>query len=239
MASAAMPYILRVDQPEPLLRHEVEPARFVEQAGRRIGSGPGVGRDLEAALGHAPHQRRRFQLHVDALRPVLEEPLARIVVLVVALDEVDQLLVLQPRAPGLGERPRRLRAVIAQVPVAARIQAEPAVAVRHVGPFGQGLLDDVIHRAILRAGGRDVRRAVRNSQPPTRSGIVAHMPRWQRHRGKPTWPPCAGCHRVTCAPTSPGRGRLSAGTNGSLVAFTTSVGMRIADRCGLAEPRSQ
>ena len=28
--------------------------------------------------------------------------------------------------------------------------------------------------------------------------------------GKPTWPPCAGCHSVTCAPTSPGCGRLAA-----------------------------
>jgi hypothetical protein len=37
-----------------------------------------------------------------------------------------------------------LRLLVAHAPVAARVQAQPAVAVRHVRPFGQGLLDEII-----------------------------------------------------------------------------------------------
>jgi hypothetical protein len=40
-------------------------------------------------------------------------------------------------------------AFVAQIPVATRIEAEPAVAMRHSGPFGEGLFDDVVHEGIV------------------------------------------------------------------------------------------
>ena len=64
-------------------------------------------------------------------------------------------------------------------------------------------------------------------------------PPGQRPPGKPTCPPWTGCQSVTCAPTSRACGSEPAGTNGSLSAFSTSAGTRIAARCGLAEARAQ
>jgi hypothetical protein len=144
-------HVLCVNQPEPDRRDQIKPAGLVEQAGRDVDRLAGMGRHGEPAalVRHAPDQRRGLQLHVHALRPVLEEPLPFVVVLVVAVDEVDQLVVSQHRALGLQEWPLRLGAVVAHVPVAARVEAEPVVAVRHVGPLGERLFDDVVHLFIL------------------------------------------------------------------------------------------
>ena len=38
-----------------------------------------------------------------------------------------------------------LRGVISQVPMAAFIQAQPAIAVGHMGPLGHGLSDNIVH----------------------------------------------------------------------------------------------
>ena len=108
-----------------------------------------------------PDKGRDFKLDIHTLRPVLEKPATMSIALVIAGDEVDQLVMLEQRPLGewifatlalllQGKWPGCLRAVVAQIPVAACIQPEPAEAVRNIWPFRNGLLDDVIHRAILR-----------------------------------------------------------------------------------------
>ena len=44
-----------------------------------------------------------------------------------------------------GKTTHRLRAVIAHPPLPTRVQAQPAIAVWHVGPFGYGFKNNVIH----------------------------------------------------------------------------------------------
>ena len=65
------------------------------------------------------------------------------------------------------------------------------------------------------------------SQPNTDVGIFIMLPRGSLPSAKPTWPPCLGCHSVTCEPTSACRGSDFAGTNGSLSELSTSAGTRI------------
>ena len=69
------PDILGVDQAEADVGHQVEPALGVEQAGGGLDRQPGVGTDGQV-FGDAPDPRRSFELDVDPLGPVLEEPLA-------------------------------------------------------------------------------------------------------------------------------------------------------------------
>ena len=90
---------------------------------------------------------------------------------------------------------------------------------------------DLVHAPMLRQRWRAI-------QPITSSGRVITWP-GQRPPGKPTCPPCAGCHSVTCAPTSCAAGRQAPGTKGSLRALSTSAGMRMRCRWGLAAARAQ
>ena len=103
--------------------------------------------------------------------------------LVVAFDELAQRAVLDAAALDARERPRRLDAVVAHVPVAARVQRQPAVAVRHVGPLLQCGLDHRIHRR-LSCNRRAVQRRAR-IQAITASGKVRTWP-GKRPPGNPT-----------------------------------------------------
>ena len=92
---------------------------------------------------------RGFEFNVHALRTVLEEPGADLVVSVVAMDELEQLVMLDAAALDARERAGRLHAVVAHVPVAACVQRQPAVAGRHVRPLLQRGFDDVIHGGVV------------------------------------------------------------------------------------------
>ena len=80
----------------------------------------------------AQDQRCVIQRHVAALRAVLEKPVAGRIVAVVALDEFDQ--------PAMTED------FAAKQPLSAPVEGQPAVAFRHVRPFGHRRTDDVIHQ---------------------------------------------------------------------------------------------
>ncbi|MNT19622.1 hypothetical protein D3C72_1548890 [compost metagenome] len=85
--------------------------------------------------------RRRLQIHIHALRTILEKPATAFVLGVIAVDEIQQGRMDDLVAGQL----LLLRLLVAHAPVAARVQPQPAVAVGYVRPFGQGLLDEFIH----------------------------------------------------------------------------------------------
>ena len=91
----------------------VEPGRI--DALRRHSGMAGHCRRAIALRMQAPDERRRFELDVDALRAVLEEPRAALVGGVVAVDELAQLVVQDAAALDLREGPGALDALVAQV----------------------------------------------------------------------------------------------------------------------------
>jgi hypothetical protein len=101
---------------------------------------PGLQHQSLLRIG-ARNERRRLQVDVHPLRPVLEIPVAALVVPVVAVDKAHQRRVGQLVARRIG----LLRRFVAHAPAAARIQCQPAVAVRHVRPLGHCLFYDIVH----------------------------------------------------------------------------------------------
>ena len=65
------------------------------------------------------------------------------------MDELDQLFVPQQRALSLSKRALRLHPIVAHVPAASGVQPQPAVAVGHMGPLGDGLAHDIVHALII------------------------------------------------------------------------------------------
>ncbi|MNV53467.1 hypothetical protein D3C71_1456190 [compost metagenome] len=92
-------------------------------------------------VAQAKHERRAVQAHEDPLRPILEIPAARVVMFIVAVDEVQDLGVgngfARAALPGLALR--------MQAPPAASVQRQPAKHRRHVGPAGECVLYRLIH----------------------------------------------------------------------------------------------
>ena len=131
-----------------------------------------------------------------------------------------------------GNGPGGLDAVVAHVPVAARVEREPAVAVRHVGPLLQRGFDDRRPSARFCA----LPQADRRSQPmhPLAAGSCT-WPGQRAGRESRRGRRARGCHSVTLAPTSPAAAAPAPARTGRCSAFSTSAGMRIACRCGLAE----
>jgi hypothetical protein len=141
--------VLRVNQAKTTGGLHIHPTVFIHEAFFKLNQFACIG--TNHALGvDAPHVGRGLQFNVDALWSILEEARALRVGAIVALDEFDQLRVLQLGAfragQTTGKRTACLRAIVTHVPVAARIQPEPAIAVRHVGPLGHGLANKVVHR---------------------------------------------------------------------------------------------
>ena len=95
-----------------------------------------------------------FKFYVDTLRAVLKEPLALWVCPIIAGDEGKELVVLEPISPALRKATGRLHGLVSQVPAAAGIQTQPAVAGGYLGPLHHGLKHDVIHDAILHGAQR-------------------------------------------------------------------------------------
>jgi len=83
------------------------------------------------------------------LRAVLKKPRAVCIWGVIAMNEFNQLVVLQQGPFGACQATLKtaagLRRVISQVPMTALVQTQPAITVGYVGPFGHGLFDQVIH----------------------------------------------------------------------------------------------
>ena len=158
-------------------------------------------RSRSASRLQAPDPRRRLELDVDALRPVLEEPGAGVVARVVAVDELAQLLVLDAAAldarkragaPGCGRRActsRRARRARASRSSAAR-WATSSARRRRCRPCARFCALGDARRCSVEPAQRPAR--ARSSRCPG-----------QRPPAKPTWPPCAGCQSVTHGPTSP------------------------------------
>lgn len=226
-------HVSGVHQPQAKIGHQVQPAGFVQQAVLHVGLQPGVRQHPAIGL-QAPDPGRGFELDEHALRPVLKEPAPVLIGRVVAVNELDELVVLQQRTLAVRERSLGLCAVVAHVPVAARVQPEPAKTVRHIGPLGHRGPDDIVHI------GKPQRWA--SSQCPTASGMARTwpgMPKGPCDAGKPTWPPCPGCQSVTYEPASCVVGKEAAGTKGSLRALSASAGTRMSRNTGLAEARDQ
>ena len=81
---------------------------FVANAALRNDALAGMGSHVEIRrVANTPDKRRGFELHIHALRAVLKKPLALGVAGVVALDEVNQLVVFEER-PLAGQLPARL-----------------------------------------------------------------------------------------------------------------------------------
>jgi len=68
---------------------------------------------------------------------------------VVALNKANQLGVLQAGAFAVRKIAGGLRRQITQPPLATLVQAQPAIAVRHIGPLAHGLFYDGIHYQLL------------------------------------------------------------------------------------------
>ena len=98
---------------------------------------------------HAPDPWSALQFNIDTLWAILKKPLALCIRLVIAADEFNQLVMLQQRTFALHKAASCLVGLVAQMPVATRIQPEPTVTVGHMGPFGQRLFNNVIHSPIL------------------------------------------------------------------------------------------
>ena len=150
-------HVLRVHQAEAGVGGQEQAPALVGPGRLHCRRGSGMRAHLgrrAGSCGQAPHVRRRLQLHVDALRAVLEVPGALRRAFVVAFDELAQLAMLDAAALGERERAGGLRAVVAHVPVAACIERQPAGAGRHVGPFLQGGANHVVHAVSGRVSGR-------------------------------------------------------------------------------------
>src|SRR5690606_7042269 len=89
----------------------------------------------------AGNVRRCFEIDVHALWTVLEIPSALRVMQVVAIDEIDQGRI----GDSVTGQFQRLRAFVPHTPSPTRIERQPAVAMRHIWPFGHRLSDDFIH----------------------------------------------------------------------------------------------
>ena len=75
---------------------QVDPARLVQQTALDAGRTAGVRRDCKGrGRVNAPDQRRGFELHINALRAILEKPATHGIALVVALDKFNQLVVFE------------------------------------------------------------------------------------------------------------------------------------------------
>ena len=137
-----------VDEAEADVGVDVHAPCFVHEALAVVGRTAGVGGEAEVSA-QAPDPGGGLEFDVDALGAVLKIPAALGVGFVVAGNEVDEFAVCEQRAFGsgasAGEAALGLGRVVAHVPLAAFVQAEPAVAVGDVGPFAHGLLNDVIH----------------------------------------------------------------------------------------------
>ena len=140
--------ILGMNQSETDAGVQIQPAVFVQE-GRNI-----LGRLFILCMNpeisvDAPNPWCDFQLHIDPLGPILEVPKAKRVAGVVSPDEFNQFSVLQQTAFCARQSTSKcacsLCTIVAHVPVAARVQPEPAKTVRHVGPFDHGLFNDIVH----------------------------------------------------------------------------------------------
>ena len=174
--------VLIVQRPDAELGLDQQPTAVVDP---RLPELPdvlaGVGEEGEpGTFPGAVHQRRVGELHEDALRPVLEEPSAAVVVSVVAGDE-------------LGDR-RVADALALDRPAAATVQRKPAVDCRYVGPLGNCAKDDLIHvssskcssRAMAPAADRRHRAVLVGRRSGTigtmRAGSLVATPRRTRRR---------------------------------------------------------
>ncbi|MNV82886.1 hypothetical protein D3C71_1766520 [compost metagenome] len=92
-------------------------------------------------VGQTQHMRGGVQTHEHPLRPVLEKPAARLVMPVVAIDELQDLRI----GDGLARAAVGCLALRMQAPAAPRVQRQPAVHRWHIWPAGQGVLHRLVH----------------------------------------------------------------------------------------------
>src|SRR5690606_8364276 len=100
-----------------------------------------------ARAEHARDERRRLEVDVDALRPVLPVPAPIGLGLVVARDELADLLVADRAALAVDALVEAGGVAIDEEPLAATPEAQPAVDRRHVGPARHGPQHLLIHRS--------------------------------------------------------------------------------------------
>ncbi len=180
-------HVLALQQPKAQIAGQIDLAPLVQPAVLHLSGQPGVG--AHRAIGiDPPNPGGDLQLHKHLLGAILKIPAALWIGHVVAADELDEFFVLQLRALAVGKVAQGLGALVAHVPMPARIQAQPAVTSGHIWPFGHGLFDDIVHQ-----------------------GLSLHH--CMRHSGKawswpggapfkyPTCPPVCVWHNTTDAPT--------------------------------------
>jgi hypothetical protein len=128
-----------------------------------------------------------------------------------------------------------LHALVAHVPLAARVQRQPAVAVRHVGPLAQRGFDDGVHGRAYpqRPSCRQARRPARSASHPAPPRAWSAHGREARLPESRTCPPCRRLPQRDAA-ARPGCGRRRcAGTKGSLRGVAAPApGCACSARCG-------